>query len=40
MDNRYYFTELKENIVSIIGGEAQHLSKVRRAKIGDNIVAL
>ncbi len=39
MDNRYYFTELKDNLVSIAGGEAQHLSKVRRAKIGDDIVA-
>ncbi len=39
MDNRYYFTELKNNIVTLIGGEAQHLSKVRRAKIGDSIVA-
>ncbi len=39
MDNRYYFTDIKNNLVSIIGGEAQHLSKVRRAKIGDDIVA-
>lgn len=39
MDNRYYFTELKENIVTLTSGEAQHLSKVRRAKIGDDIVA-
>ena len=39
MDNRYYFTELKENIVTISGGEAQHLCKVRRAKTNDEIVA-
>ncbi|MBO5954882.1 MAG: 16S rRNA (uracil(1498)-N(3))-methyltransferase [Clostridia bacterium] len=39
MDNRYYFTEQKENLVVIAGGEAQHLSKVRRAKVGDKIVA-
>ena len=39
MDNRYYFTELKDSLVSITGGEAQHLSKVRRAKVGDEIVA-
>ena len=39
MDNRYYFTDLKENFVTISGGEAQHLSRVRRAKVGDEIVA-
>lgn len=39
MDNRYYFNELNNNVVTISGGEAQHLSKVRRAKIGDDIVA-
>lgn len=39
MDNRYYFTEIKNDVVTISGGEAQHLSKVRRAKIGDEIVA-
>lgn len=39
MDNRYYFTEIKDNTVAITGGEAQHLSKVRRAKMGDEIVA-
>ena len=39
MDNRYYFNELKGNEVIISGGEAQHLSKVRRAKVGDEIVA-
>ena len=39
MDNRYYFTEKTENLVTITGGEAQHLSRVRRAKIGDEIVA-
>ena len=39
MDNRYYFNELKGSEVIISGGEAQHLSKVRRAKVGDEIVA-
>lgn len=39
MDNRYYFTEFKNNKVTISGGEAQHLSKVRRARVGDSIVA-
>ena len=39
MDNRYYFTKLNNNIVIIEGQEAQHLSKVRRAKVGDEIVA-
>ncbi|MBQ8615239.1 MAG: 16S rRNA (uracil(1498)-N(3))-methyltransferase [Clostridia bacterium] len=39
MDNRYYFNEIKDNLVTITGQEAQHLSKVRRAKIGDEIVA-
>lgn len=39
MDNRYYFTRLNNDVVTIEGQEAQHLSKVRRAKIGDEIVA-
>ena len=39
MDNRYYFTEQVNNTVIISGGEAQHLSRVRRAKLGDEIVA-
>ena len=39
MDNRYFFTEIKDDSVVITGGEAQHLSRVRRAKIGDDIVA-
>jgi len=39
MDNRYYFKEIKDNLVVISEGEAQHLSKVRRAKVGDEIVA-
>lgn len=39
MDNRYYFNETKDNSVLISGQEAQHLSKVRRAKVGDEIVA-
>lgn len=38
MDNRYYFDEINNDIVTLTGGEAQHLSKVRRAKIGDSIV--
>ena len=39
MDNRYYFTEQVNNSVIISQGEAQHLSRVRRAKVGDEIVA-
>ncbi len=39
MDNRYYFKEINNDCVILTGGEAQHLSKVRRAKIGDEIVA-
>ena len=39
MDNRYYFNEIKDGVVVITGQEAQHLSRVRRAKVGDNIVA-
>lgn len=39
MDNRYYFKDVKNETVLITDGEAQHLSKVRRAKIGDEIVA-
>ncbi len=39
MDNRYYFLEKKDDVVTITGQEAQHLSKVRRCKIGDEIVA-
>lgn len=38
MDNRYYFNELNNEIVTISNGEAQHLVKVRRCKIGDEIV--
>ncbi len=38
MDNRYYFNEINNDIVTITGGEAQHLTKVRRAQVGDNIV--
>ena len=39
MDNRYYFSQLNNNTVIIDGQEAQHLSKVRRAKVGDEVVA-
>ena len=39
MDNRYYFNKTENNKVIIIGQEAQHLSRVRRAKVGDEIVA-
>jgi len=39
MDNRYYFSQISGDKVIIEGGEAQHLSKVRRARIGDEIVA-
>ena len=39
MDNRYYFNEQKDDLVYISKQEAQHLTKVRRAKVGDEIVA-
>ena len=38
MDNRYYFNKFEDNSVFILGGEATHLSKVRRSKVGDEIV--
>lgn len=39
MDNRYYFSKIENDIVTIENQEAQHLSKVRRCKVGDEIVA-
>jgi len=39
MDNRYFFDELEKDVVVIKGQEAQHLARVRRAKVGDKIVA-
>lgn len=39
MDNRYYFEKIENNLVFIEGQEAQHLSRVRRCRIGDEIVA-
>ena len=39
MDNRYYFSCVQGEKVVLTDGEAQHLSKVRRAKLGDKIVA-
>ena len=39
MDNRYYFKNIEGNMVFIENQEFSHLSKVRRAKIGDEIVA-
>ena len=38
MDNRYYFNEVKGDNVIFVGGEAQHLTKVRRCKVNENIV--
>lgn len=38
MDNRYYFEHIENNIVSFNASETQHLTKVRRAKVGDKIV--
>ena len=38
MDNRYYFKEKSNDCVIISSSEAQHLSRVRRAKVGDEIV--
>lgn len=39
MDNRYYFTKQENSLVFFDKFEANHLSRVRRAKVGDNIVA-
>lgn len=39
MDNRYYFHEYQDDLVIISSQEFQHLSKVRRCKVGDSIVA-
>lgn len=41
MDNRYYFKKenLKDDIVTIDGQENIHLTKVRRASVGDKIKA-
>lgn len=38
MDNRYYFSNQKEDQVIIDGQEFQHLTRVRRAKVDDEIV--
>ncbi|MFQ6752560.1 MAG: RsmE family RNA methyltransferase [Clostridia bacterium] len=39
MDNRYYFEMIDGDKVIIENGEANHLSKVRRVKISDEIMA-
>ena len=39
MDNRYYFTKVENNLVYIENQEFSHLTRVRRAKQGDEIVA-
>ena len=39
MDNRYYFDDIENNRVVIKGNQAQHLLRVRRAKLGDEIMA-
>lgn len=38
MDNRYYFNKIENQCAIIEQGEAQHLTKVRRCKLGDKIV--
>ena len=38
MDNRYYFNKKESQFAFFCDGEAQHLTKVRRAKLGDKIV--
>lgn len=38
MDNRYYFSIQDKDIVTIKDQEFQHLTRVRRAKVGDEIV--
>ena len=38
MDNRYYFSKINENKITIAEQEFQHLTRVRRAKVGDEIV--
>lgn len=37
MDNRYYFEKLS-NVIELDKTETQHLSKVRRAKVGDVVI--
>ncbi|MBR6779203.1 MAG: 16S rRNA (uracil(1498)-N(3))-methyltransferase [Clostridia bacterium] len=39
MDNRFYFNTIENDKILIDGGEAQHLCKVRRAQIDDEIMA-
>ncbi len=39
MDNRYFFSKFNLDEVTISGGEMLHLTKVRRAKIDDEIMA-
>ena len=39
MDNRYYFEKTEDNSIFIENQEANHLTKVRRATVGDEIVA-
>lgn len=39
MDNRYYFTDLKNDIITFFDREANHISRVRRCNVGDKIVA-
>lgn len=38
MDERYFFENLNENVVSFSGQEANHIAKVRRKRVGDEIV--
>ena len=38
MDNRYFFEKCSGNTIELDKTETSHLVKVRRAKVGDNIV--
>lgn len=38
MDNRYYFSKFDKDKITIAEQEFQHLTRVRRAKVGDEIV--
>ncbi len=38
MDERYFFENLNENVVSFLGQEANHIAKVRRKRVGDEII--
>ncbi len=38
MDNRFYFEDIHGSQISFLGQEYNHITKVRRAKVGDDLV--